>query len=91
MQRQLQEARAADGVLDDAQAAFRREGRRPCVVGEEHNVVVGRIEIRMIEEVVCVEVEAQPVTLASIWNVLPMVMSKRTWNGARNMLRPVYP
>src|SRR5450432_876566 len=59
MHRQLQEARTAQRVLDNSQAAHRRKRGRARKVGEECNVVVGRVEIRMVEEVKRVGIEAQ--------------------------------
>ena len=61
MQRQLQEARAAKRVLDVAEATLRSRKRRPCEIGKVGDVVVWRIEIRMIEDIKGSRIEPQPV------------------------------
>src|SRR5580693_6817606 len=63
MQAQLQESRAADGVLNQSQAALGRVGRRTSKIGEERDVVVRRVEIGMIEHVERVSPEIQPEAL----------------------------
>src|ERR1700736_1646426 len=59
MYSQLEESRAPNRVLNNAQAALRRNRRRSRKVGEERHVIVGRIKTRMVENVECVEVKAQ--------------------------------
>src|ERR1700691_4154102 len=66
VQRDLQKSRAADRVLDDPQAASERINRRRLKDVEEGDVVVGRVEIRVIEHVERVEVQAQLETLAEL-------------------------
>src|ERR1039457_7218056 len=66
VQRRLQEARTADRMLNLAQAAIRRNLGWPRVIGEEHDIVVGRVKIGVIEEIERVEVEAQTVALAKL-------------------------
>jgi len=61
MQIQLQESRAANGVLNVAQAAGSHGQHRQREVAEKRNVVIRRVEIRVIEEVERVGAEAQPV------------------------------
>jgi len=52
--------------LDHPQAAGRRNRRRSLVAWKEINVVVGRVEIRVIEEIERVEVKAQAEALADL-------------------------
>src|ERR1017187_10190038 len=66
MHRQLQEARTPQGVLDDAQAPLRREGSRTREIGEERNVIVGSVEIRVVEKIKRIEVEAQAETIVEL-------------------------
>ena len=61
---QLQESRAAHCMLDETQASFRWNGRRPGEVGEEGDVVVRRVEIRVVEEIVGFDIQPQPETVA---------------------------
>lgn len=59
VQRQLEETRASNRVLDHSEASRRRVLRRRRVVREKLDVVVGRVEVRLIENVERVEGEAQ--------------------------------
>src|ERR1700752_3736912 len=56
---ELQEAWAANRVLDDAQAALRRNRWRTFVIGEEVHVVVRRVEIGMVENIECIGFKLQ--------------------------------
>jgi hypothetical protein len=51
MRAQLQEAWAANRVLDDAQAALRGNRWRTFVIGKEGHVVVRGVEIGMVENI----------------------------------------
>src|SRR5579863_2541691 len=59
VQIQLQKPWAADGVLDNSQLSRRRDGRRGSEIRVEADVVVGRVEIRMVEEIEGIRAEAQ--------------------------------
>lgn len=56
---QLQETRAAYRVLNQAQAALRRNRCRAFVIGEERHVVVGGIEIGVVEDIERIRFEPQ--------------------------------
>lgn len=58
MQVQLQEAWAAYGVLDDAEAATGRISGWRFIAGEERDVIVGGVEIRVIEDIECIDVKS---------------------------------
>jgi len=51
MQRELQEAWAANRVLDDAQTPLRGNRWRTVVIGKEGYVVVWSVEIGMVENI----------------------------------------
>jgi hypothetical protein len=51
MQRELQEAWAANRVLDHAQATLRGNRWRTKVKGKEGHIVVRSVEIRMVENI----------------------------------------
>ena len=59
MQAQLQEPRASNSVLNYPQAAYWRDRRRTLVIGEEIDVVVGRVEIGMVEHIEGIGFKAQ--------------------------------
>src|SRR5208282_2595153 len=59
VQTQLQEPRAADGVLNHAQTALGRVQNRTFIVVKEIDVVVRGVEIGMVEYVECVGLKAQ--------------------------------
>src|ERR1700739_4748822 len=63
MQSQLQEAWAADRVLDDAQASLRRNRWRTCKIGEEVHIVVRSVEIGMVENIKSIGFKLQQVAL----------------------------
>ena len=58
MQAQLQEARTADRVLNHAEATLRRNRRWTGEVGKKCDVIVGRVEIWMVENVEGVSLKA---------------------------------
>jgi hypothetical protein len=58
VQPHLQEARASNRVLNDAQTAAGRIQKRRCVIKELH-VAVRRVETRVIEKIEGVEVVAE--------------------------------
>jgi len=78
----LEEARASNRVLDDAQTARRRYRRRWIEIRIERDVVIRRIEVRMIEEVVPFRADAQAVTLGQL-KLLARMASMRTPKGPR--------
>ena len=47
-------------MLNNSQTARRRELGWARIIGEEIYVVVRCVEIRMIEDIECIEIEAQP-------------------------------
>ena len=51
MQRELQEAWAANRVLDDAQATLRGNRWWTCEIGKEVHIVVRSVEIGMVENI----------------------------------------
>src|ERR1700685_1649250 len=59
VQAQLQEPRTPNRVLNDSQAARRRDRSRTHEVGKEFHVVVRRIEIRMVEHIKRVRFKTQ--------------------------------
>src|SRR5271169_2165658 len=59
VQAQLQEARTPNRVLNNSQAARRRDRRRTLEVGKEFHVVVRRIEIGVVEHVKRVSFKTQ--------------------------------
>ena len=63
VERHLKEPWAADGVLNHPQAALRRDRGRPGIVGEEIHIVVGCVEIGLVEDIECVRLETQPEAL----------------------------
>ena len=63
MHRELQEARAANRVLDQAQAALRGIRWRTLVIGKEVHVVVRSVEIGMVENIEGIGFKLQPVAL----------------------------
>ena len=91
MQAQLEEARAADGVLNLPKAALGRDRRRSLVVGEEVHIVVRRVKIGMVEDIESVRLEAEAEAVLDDGNSLAKLISKRTWNGPRNVFLPVVP
>src|ERR1035438_8331366 len=63
MQRELQEAWAANRVLDHAQATLRRNRWRTCEIGKEVYVVVRSVEIGMVENIKSIGFKPQQVAL----------------------------
>src|SRR5579872_2485579 len=63
MQRELQEAWAANCVLDHAQAALGGNLRRTCEIGKEGHVVVRSVEIGMVENIERIGFKLQQVAL----------------------------
>jgi hypothetical protein len=63
VQAQLQEPRAPNSVLNHTQAALRWNRRRTHEVGEEHHVIVGRVEIGMVEHIKRIGAKTHPKAL----------------------------
>ena len=87
---ELQEAWAANGVLDHAQAALRGESRRTLKVGEKGNVVVRSVEIGMVENIERVGFKVQTESFLD-WELFGQAHVEAHLERARKVLRPVVP